>query len=127
MKQLLLLVCFIWMSFLESKSQDSILIRDYSGWGRSDTIRVMLLCSDTTKQKYTGANKIRKADGYTVEINNVDRYRVPFVWWMFGYMVVRFPRKNNWMPIYLNDKKEPLNMNVIIWQAIQTNPIKLEF
>jgi hypothetical protein len=127
MKQPLLLVCFVGMTFLYGKSQDSIVMRDYSGWGRSDTIHVMLLCSDTTKQKYTGANKIRKADGYTVEINNVDKHRVPFVWWMFGYMVVRLPRTINWMPIYLNDKKEPLNINVIVWQAIETNPIKLAF
>lgn len=95
---------------------------------KQDTIRVMMLCSDTTKQKYPGANKLRKADGYTVEIVGVDKYRVPYVWWMFGYWVkgpkttIGFPAEPLITNYYLNDKKQAVSPNVIVWQHMEITP-----
>lgn len=81
---------------------------------RYDTIRCIMLMSDTTHQKYTGANRLRKVDGYALNFQVSTEKQIHLPFWDYGFIV-----KSIYGQYYLNYSKQPKGKNIVVWQHIE--------
>jgi len=91
-----------------------------------DTIRCIMLCGDSSYQKFPGANVLRKGDGYTINLRNIDTHRIPRVFQMIGYRV-SCTNCGGIYTEYLNSKKKPLGAQIIVWQYIDIDKPRKPF
>ena len=96
MKKLILITCSLFYSLLLF-SQEKI---EFQVKEKIDTIRVIMLISDTTTNNILGKKEI-------VNSSNVQM--------IFGYKA-QYSEKA-WMYTYLKDDKKPLDKKYIIWQV----------
>lgn len=76
----------------------------------TDTLRIIYIGFDTAYEKYSGANRLRKADGGIVQFDS-DTHRIPWMVWQFGYLVTAFGREYH----FLTHKKKPVGPPFYIW------------
>jgi hypothetical protein len=85
---------------------------------KQDTIRCMLLMSDTSRAEKWYKNEFRMANGSQLTINNYAKRTCSLVIWDYGYVVKCAPFNNcDWF--YLNGKKKRLSSNMVVWQCIE--------
>ena len=99
---------------------------------RSDTVKVLMLCSDTTH--YTDVHcTVSNWNGHAI-LYNLNDYQITGVFYQYGYEVINTPGINNsnislyvdWrgrplhFPVstYIDSHKKPLDKNIVVWQAI---------
>lgn len=90
---------------------------------RPDTARIIYIGFDTSYQKFTGSNSLRKADGYIVQYTGADPHRIPWVIWQFGYLVSSWGRPNT----FLTYKKRPISSTFFVFDYRIIEPKKRAF
>lgn len=97
-----------------------------------DTIPVVMLVCDTGLKKSSGAFSVSYYNNGDIETIYKVEDRIGFIWWQFGYSVrekyccINGNTSNlayyKAVPYfehlyYLDDKKQPLSKNIIVWMA----------
>lgn len=78
-----------------------------------DTVRCMMLMSDTIRQKYKPANVYNHPTG-NLTIHTSNSRIVPLVFWDYGYCV------HSWFGVYyLKTNKKAFRKEIIVWQHIE--------
>ena len=129
MKLILFLLCLPFVGLCQSNNTDkggsgNAWIVDFGYISaqtmlRMDTVRVILLCSDTTERQVTVTLLGHESSLCEATAN--------YCFWKYGYMVYQsagvFIRR---MPYYLDSDKKPLPASIIVWFYRQVGPINPE-
>jgi hypothetical protein len=84
---------------------------------RSDTTRVMILCSDTTVCSLTQFVIYSSKVDSMIDIGS-SWQRVPYVFWKFGYVCYYRKSSFEYKVTFFDENKKPLKKELVVWQYL---------